>query len=72
MKLPNINKRNGTEGEEVHEVLSPAHNSCLRVVSLAGTGQRIQVWLPVVGRDALTGVAEQGTRVVDIPGRDLH
>ena len=72
MKLPNIDKRNDTEGEDVHEVLSPAHNSCLRVVRSAGPGQCIQVWLPVVGRDVLTGVAEQGTRVVDIPGRDLH
>jgi len=72
MKLPNIDKHNGAEGEEVYEVLSPAHNSCLRVVSSAGTGQRIQVWLPVVGRDVLAAAAEQGMRVAGIPGKGLH
>ena len=74
MKLPNLDRRNGAGGEEVLEVLSPAHNSCLSVVNSAGTGQRqrIQVWLPVVGRDALTSVVEQGKRETDLPGRDLH
>ncbi|MDH3986944.1 MAG: hypothetical protein OEV12_11105, partial [Gammaproteobacteria bacterium] len=58
------------DGEEIYELLDPAYNSCLGVVSSVRTGPRIQVWLPVSGSEALAGLPErQETRSA---GKDLH
>lgn len=43
-----MNRSSGVEGEQISEVLVPAQNSCLSVISDARAGTRIQVWLPVV------------------------
>ena len=61
------------DGEEIYELLDPAYNSCLSVVSSVRTGPRIQVWLPVIGREALTGPPQrQGTHPAEVAGKDLH
>lgn len=46
--VPAMNRSTGAEGEVIREVLVPAQNSCLSVISTAGACTRIQVWLPVV------------------------
>jgi flagellar biosynthesis protein FlhG len=73
LKQPGLVNSTGADGEEIYELLDPAHNSCLSVVSSVRTGPRIQVWLPVIGRGELTGLPErQGTRSAEIAGKDLH
>ena len=43
----------GAEGEEICELLVPAQNSCLSVISSSQACTRIQVWLPVVESGSL-------------------
>lgn len=72
-RVPNLNTRTTAAGEEVCEMLAPAHNSCLTVSSSGQAAPCIQVWLPVVRSDVLTGEAgRQGKRVAETPGKGLH
>lgn len=47
-RVPAMTRSTGAEGEVIREVLVPAQNSCLSVISTARACTRIQVWLPVV------------------------
>lgn len=45
-RVPEAEQDNGTPGEHIWEIMSPAHSGCLHVISTPGSGVRIQVWLP--------------------------
>lgn len=47
-RVPAMTRSTGAEGEEISEVLVPAQNSCLSIISATRACTRIQVWLPVV------------------------
>lgn len=55
-RVPAMTRSTGAEGEEISEVVVPAQNSCLSVISAARACTRIQVWLPVVRGELPAGV----------------
>jgi len=55
-RVPAMIRSTGAEGEEISEVVVPAQNSCLSVISAARACTRIQVWLPVVKGELPAGV----------------
>jgi len=60
-RVPAMTRSVGAEGEVISEVLVPAQNSCLSVISTARACTRIQVWLPVV-KDGLPAGALVASR----------
>jgi MinD-like ATPase involved in chromosome partitioning or flagellar assembly len=55
-----ITRSTGSEGEEICELLTPTHNSCLSVISSSQACTRIQVWLPVIRGESLAGLSRAG------------
>ena len=45
-RVPEAVQEAGTRGEQVWEIMSPAHSGCLHVIATPGADVRIQVWLP--------------------------
>jgi flagellar biosynthesis protein FlhG len=46
VRVPETGQDTGTPGEQLWEIMSPAHNGCLHVIATPGVGVRIRVWLP--------------------------
>ena len=67
--VPETGQDTGAPGEQVWEIMSPANNGCLHVITTPGAGVRIQVWLPAdeipvranpdPGRTAESGTASE-------------
>lgn len=55
-----MTRSTGAEGEEICELLTPAQNSCLSVISSSQACTRIQVWLPIVKGGSLAGLSRAG------------
>jgi len=70
--VPVTRQETGVPGEQVWEMLSPAHDGCLHVIAAPGAGVRIQVWLPAdeipargdpAGQDRTAGSGAAGDRL---------
>ena len=62
--VPETVQESGTRGEQVWEIMSPAHSGCLHVIAAPGVDVRIQVWLPAdeVSVRANTGSGQAAER----------
>jgi flagellar biosynthesis protein FlhG len=73
LKQPELVNSSSADGEEMYELMDPAHNSCLSVVNSVRTGPQIQVWLPVTAAEARNALSERReTHSARESRKDLH